>query len=105
MIIITIIIIIIIIIIFIFFPSSFQDKADSISLHADSDALAQQFPLTSVVSDREMPFNSTCGQVSVVCYLVSLWCINYHSHKSYHIFENLKKLETSLNSTFSTGCL
>ncbi|KAM7434299.1 hypothetical protein ABFA07_015579 [Porites harrisoni] len=46
-----------------------KDKADSISLHADSDALAQQFPLTSVVSDREMPFNSTCGQVSVVCYL------------------------------------
>ena len=79
MIIITIIIIIIIIIIIFilfFFPSSFQDKADSISLHADSDSLANQFPLTSVVSDREMPFNSTCGQVSVVCYLVSLWCIN-----------------------------
>ena len=59
-------------VVFFFFPSSFQDKADSISLHADSDAPAQQFPLTSVVSDREMPFNSTCGQMSVVCYLVSL---------------------------------
>ena len=55
-----------------FFPSSFKDKGDSVSLHADSDAPAQQFPLTSVVSDREMPFNSTCGQVSVVSYLVSL---------------------------------
>ena len=57
---------------FFFFPSSFKDKGDSVSLHADSDAPAQQFPLTSVVSDREMPFNSTCGQVSVVSYLVSL---------------------------------
>ena len=55
-----------------FFPSSFKDKGDSVSLHAGSDAPAQQFPLTSVVSDREMPFNSTCGQVSVVSYLVSL---------------------------------
>ncbi|KAL9966991.1 hypothetical protein ACROYT_G025142 [Oculina patagonica] len=37
--------------------------------HTDSSAVPQQFPLTSVVSDRDMPFNSTCGQISLVCYL------------------------------------
>ena len=30
----------------------------------------EQLVLTSVVSDRDMPFNTPCGQISVLCYLV-----------------------------------
>ncbi|XP_020616659.1 uncharacterized protein LOC110054652 [Orbicella faveolata] len=37
--------------------------------HTDSSVAPQLFLLTSVVSDRDMPFNTTCGQLSVVCYL------------------------------------
>jgi len=42
--------------------------------HTDNSTPVQQFPLTSVVSDRDMPFNSPCGQISLVCYLVCMRC-------------------------------
>ena len=60
-----------------------QDQFEGRWSHTDNSAVPQLLPLTSVVSDRDMPFNTSCGQLSVVCYLVRiltgvalyLWCI------------------------------
>ena len=49
-----------------------QDQFEGRWSHTDSNAAPQLFALTSVVSDRDMPFNTTCGQLSVVCYLVRI---------------------------------
>lgn len=49
-----------------------QDQFEGRWSHTDSSAAPQLFPLTSVVSDRDMPFNTTCGQLPVVCFLVRI---------------------------------
>ncbi|CAH3127380.1 unnamed protein product [Pocillopora meandrina] len=37
--------------------------------HTDGSVKPEQLVLTSVVSDRDMPFNTPCGQISMLCYL------------------------------------
>ena len=48
------------------FEGRWSHTSESVAAHA------QQLPLFSIVSDRDMPFNSSCGHVPVVSYEVTV---------------------------------
>lgn len=56
-----------------------QDQVNEDFSSSDSTPPIQQFSLTSVVSDRDMPFNSTCGQISLFCYSSKIQRLTKHA--------------------------